>query len=107
MSAQPASTPPAPTPIAATSQSYMCPQCGSKMNYDAKSGLLACPACGHKMPIPAQTDAVQEHDLMQALNNTAGKSMGYGAELKAISCQSCGATINIQPNVTSTKCPFC
>jgi predicted RNA-binding Zn-ribbon protein involved in translation (DUF1610 family) len=85
----------------------MCPQCGSKMNYDAKSGLLACPACGHKMPIPAQTDAVQEHDLMQALNNTAGKSLGYGAELKAVSCKSCGATINVEPNVVSTKCPFC
>ena len=104
MSAQPSST---PAPVAAGSQSYMCPQCGSKMNYDAKSGLLACPACGYKMPIPAQTDAVQEHDLMQALQNTAGKSTGYGAALKTISCQSCGATINIQPNVTSTKCPFC
>ncbi|HZY46151.1 MAG TPA: zinc ribbon domain-containing protein [Anaerolineae bacterium] len=108
MSTQPpSSTPPPPAPIAAGTQTYTCPQCASKMSFDAKSGLLACPSCGHKMPVPSATDAVQEHDLMQALQNTVGKSTGYGTEMKSINCQNCGATTNVQPNVTSTTCPFC
>jgi len=77
------------------------------MNFDAAQGMLSCPFCGHSMPVPEAAAQVQEHDLMAALQDTSGKSTGYGTETKAIKCKGCGATVNVPPNVTSTSCPFC
>ena len=94
-------------PIAAASQSYVCPKCGGRMNFDAASGMLSCPFCGHTMPIPGAVETVQEHDLLEALQDTSGKATGYGTEVKSINCKNCGATVNVPPNVTSTSCPFC
>ena len=105
MSTQPPAVP--PQPVAATSQTYICPKCGGKMNFDAASGMLNCPFCGHSMPVPTTTDAVKEHDLLRTLQDDSGKAHGYGTNVKAINCKSCGATVNVPPNVTSTQCPFC
>jgi hypothetical protein len=77
------------------------------MNFDAAQGMLSCPFCGHTMPVPGGVDQVREHDLLKALQDESGKAHGYGTDLKSISCQNCGATVNVQPNVTSTQCPFC
>jgi predicted Zn-ribbon and HTH transcriptional regulator len=77
------------------------------MNFDAAQGLLSCPFCGHTMPVPETHERVEEHDLMAALQDTSGKAHGYGTEVKSINCKSCGATVNVPPNVTSTQCPFC
>ena len=102
------STPPAePASVAAASQTYICPKCAGKMNFDAAQGMLSCPFCGHTMPVPGAVETAQEHDLQQALQDQSGKAHGYGTEVKSINCKSCGATVNVPPNVTSTQCPFC
>jgi predicted RNA-binding Zn-ribbon protein involved in translation (DUF1610 family) len=98
-----------PTPVAAQSESYACPKCAGKMNFDAAKGMLSCPLCGYTMPVPqtAQQVAISEHDLEAALKDATGKALGYGTQLKSIKCQSCGAVLNVEPNITSTKCSFC
>jgi Zn finger protein HypA/HybF involved in hydrogenase expression len=98
-----------PTPVAAQSESYACPKCSGKMNFDAAKGQLLCPFCGHTMAVPAtqQQVAIAEHDLEAALKDASGKALGYGTLLKSIKCQSCGAVLNVEPNITSTKCSFC
>lgn len=98
-----------PTPVAAQSESYACPKCAGKMNFDAAKGMLSCPFCGYTMPVPqaVQQVAVSEHDLEAALKDASGKALGYGTQLKSIKCQSCGAVLNVEPNITSTKCSFC
>lgn len=102
MSAQPESE-----PAKAATATYTCPKCGGDMKFDAAKGMLACPFCGHTMPSPETSEIVQEHDLIEALRDTSGKAHGFGTALKSIKCQSCGATNNVAPNVTSTACPFC
>jgi len=102
MSAQPESA-----PAQTASQNYACPKCGGDMKFDAGKGMLACPFCGHTMPSPETSEVVQEHDLIAALQDTTGKAHGFGTAVKSFKCQSCGATTNVQPNVTSTACPFC
>jgi predicted RNA-binding Zn-ribbon protein involved in translation (DUF1610 family) len=98
-----------PTPVASQSESYACPKCGGKMNFDAAQGQLLCPFCGHTMPVPQapQQATISEHDLAAALKDASGKALGYGTQLKSIKCQSCGAVLNVEPNITSTKCTFC
>ena len=58
------------------------------------------------MPIPESGGAVVEKDLAAALSDT-GKAHGYGREMKAVACKSCGATTNVDPTVAATECPFC
>lgn len=96
-----------PTPVASQAQSYPCPKCGGKMNFDAAQGMLSCPFCGHTMPVQTEPVSIAEHDLDQALKDTSGKATGYGTEVKSIKCKSCAATINVPPNITLTSCPFC
>ena len=101
---------PEPTPVAAQSESHPCPKCGGKMNFDAAKGTLLCPFCGHTMAVPqaaAQQATISEHDLEAALKDASGKAQGYGTQLKSIKCQSCGAVLNVEPNITSTQCSFC
>ena len=74
MSTQPPAGP--PEPIAATSQTYICPKCAGKMNFEAASGRLNCPFCGHSMPVPTTTEAVKEHDLLRTLQDDSGKAHG-------------------------------
>ena len=104
-----------PTPVASQSESYACPKCAGKMNFDAAKGTLLCPFCGHTMAVPqaaAQQGptpraTISEHDLEAALKDASGKAQGYGTQLKSIKCQSCGAVLNVEPNITSTQCSFC
>jgi DNA-directed RNA polymerase subunit RPC12/RpoP len=94
-------------PVKAATQKYTCPKCGGDMNFDAAKGMLSCPFCGHTMPTPETSEVVQEHDLVAALRDTTGKAHGFGTTVKSYSCRACGATNNVEPNVTSTTCPFC
>jgi len=105
MSAQPETTP--PEPLQSQVKNYTCPKCGGDMKFDAAKGMLSCPFCGHSMPTPETSEVVQEHDLLAALQDTSGKARGFGTTVRAFKCESCGATTNVEPNVTSTTCPFC
>ncbi len=98
-----------PTPLETQSESYACPKCAGKMNFDAAKGMLSCPFCGHTMAVPAvaQQVAIAEHDLEAALHDASNKARGYGIQVKSIKCQSCGAVLNVEPNITSLKCSFC
>lgn len=96
-----------PKTTKATTESYTCPKCGGDMSFDAEQGMLACSFCGHAMHSADTVETIDEHDLTEALHDTKGKAKGFGVELKAIKCQSCGATNNVEPHVTSTNCAFC
>ncbi len=98
-----------PTPLATQSESYACPKCAGKMNFDAARGMLSCPFCGHTMAVPAvaQQVTIVEHDLEATLRDASNKARGYGTQVKSIKCQSCGAVLNVEPNITSLKCSFC
>ncbi len=95
---------PASQPSAA--QTFLCPQCGAEMNWDADQRLLTCAYCGHQQA-PEQIGEIVEYDLEAFIRSGAAKAHGYGTETKTISCQQCGASTTVEPNVTSTECPFC
>jgi DNA-directed RNA polymerase subunit RPC12/RpoP len=90
----------------ATAQTFLCPQCGAEMNWDADHKILNCDYCGYKQE-PEKIGVIVEYDLEKALRSGMDKEHGYGTETKSISCQQCGATTAVEPGVTSTECPFC
>ncbi len=93
-------------PKIAEHQSFTCAQCGAQMEWDASKKMLACAFCGHEQD-PEQAGEIKEYDLDEFLRSGTGKEQGYGLVTKSVQCQSCGATTAMEPNVTSTECPFC
>ena len=93
-------------PEKSASQTFACPQCGAEMGWDAEQNLLDCDYCGHRQE-PEKIGEIVEYDLEEFMRSGAGKPHGYGTETKSVNCQNCGATTAVEPNVTSTECPFC
>ncbi len=94
------------TPQESAAKTFLCPQCGAEMGWDADRKILHCGYCGYQQE-PAQIGEVVEYDLEEFLRSGTGKAHGYGTETKSISCQQCGATTTVEPGVTATECPFC
>jgi DNA-directed RNA polymerase subunit RPC12/RpoP len=90
----------------AAAQTFLCPQCGAQMGWDARQKMLHCDYCGHQQE-PDKIGEILEYDLEEFLRSGGEKAHGYGTETKAINCQQCGATTAVDPGVTSTECPFC
>ncbi len=101
---------------------YPCPQCNAELVYSAAKKRMVCHFCGYEADVSeagssteVQTethvdesvvDVVQEHDLQAGLHAAAGET-GWGTVTRVYKCNSCNATINVEPNVTATVCPFC
>jgi predicted RNA-binding Zn-ribbon protein involved in translation (DUF1610 family) len=99
---------------------YPCPNCNAELVYSAAHERMVCHFCGYQAPVSeagsmtevqtrthvdeAVVDEIQEHDLSEGMQ---AKETGYGTETRAFKCHSCNATINVEPNVTATVCPFC
>jgi predicted RNA-binding Zn-ribbon protein involved in translation (DUF1610 family) len=93
-------------PARAGAQTFLCPQCGAEMGWDANRRVLSCAYCGYEQA-PDQAGGIKEYDLEAFLHSGAGKAHGYGLETKSVACQQCGATTVVEVGVTSTECPFC
>lgn len=91
----------------ADANSYRCPQCGGEMNYDANAQQMVCGYCEYAMPMPQSEGqrAIVEYDLEHGL--AMARERGFGAEVKTISCQECGASVSFPDNVTAHACDFC
>jgi len=67
---------------------------------------LKCGYCGTENEIPEVEGArVEELDYAEMLTRL-GESRGE-VERLTVHCDSCGATVEMAPNVTSQSCPFC
>ena len=103
---------------------YPCPQCNAELVFDASQNLMVCNYCGYKAQadetgsmteVHTQThideavvESIQEHDLEEWLAKAATSSeTGWGVETRTFRCNSCNASIAVEPNVTATVCPFC
>lgn len=101
---------------------YPCPQCGAELVFSAAENRMVCSFCGYKADVSeagsstevqTQThvdesvvEVVEEHSLQEGLRAAAGET-GFGTTTRVYKCNSCNATIDVEPNVTATVCPFC
>ncbi len=100
-------TPPTSQP-AASGQEFPCQNCGAKLNYDAASQGMKCPFCGAQQKVTAQAPggppAGREIPLEQGL---AMAAKGFGVPVTQVSCNDCGATVNVTPGEQTARCAFC
>jgi DNA-directed RNA polymerase subunit RPC12/RpoP len=89
---------------------WPCAQCGAQLRYAPGQTSLTCDHCGHVQDIPdeaprARSRALQELDLAKGLrDDLAGGDM---VEVRATTCPSCGAQVEITGATHATECPFC
>ncbi|WP_058301118.1 TFIIB-type zinc ribbon-containing protein [Gorillibacterium timonense] len=74
---------------------FKCPNCGSGMIFDSKSGTLACPGCG-------RTDQIET--LPEPLEERAAAATERESDYH---CTSCGGVIEADEVTTATVCSFC
>ena len=56
----------------------------------------------------AAVESIQEHDLDEWLAKLAtSHETGWGVETRTFRCNSCNASVAVEPNITATVCPFC
>ena len=88
---------------------FPCDACGSDLRYEPGSDSLVCDHCGNTETITGspwtRAAAVAEIDFERGLKKAlADEDM---EETRVVSCRSCGATVEFDPNVHAAECPFC
>ncbi|WP_138495383.1 TFIIB-type zinc ribbon-containing protein [Paenibacillus pinistramenti] len=74
---------------------YKCPNCGSSMVFDSRTGTLTCPSCGRQ-------------DNIEQLQDPLTKSMFTEEDhAQEYRCTSCGAVIMTDADTSATTCSFC
>jgi len=73
---------------------YKCPNCGSGMTFDSKTGNLFCHSCGREDDIEQIPDPLEQ-------------GVFSGNEMEDYHCNSCGAVIITEAETSATICSFC
>ncbi len=86
-----------------------CDNCNSSMTYDTEHGQLICTACGNMQLVNFQphtgSQMADRREFREEYLDQAAE--GWGVEVKEIACQSCGATVTVEPNQLTTNCSCC
>jgi DNA-directed RNA polymerase subunit RPC12/RpoP len=96
------------TPQPITSQRFVCQNCGGKMAFKPDGKSLRCEYCGDEQSLYAAMNSgamVQEHDFVVAMATIKGHTRPVATHL--LTCQACGATFLLAPDVLSLSCSYC
>jgi DNA-directed RNA polymerase subunit RPC12/RpoP len=93
----------------AAAQEFPCNNCGAKVHYDAGTQAMKCPYCGTQQPVPQQqhhpgAGGGREIPIEEGLRLA---QRGFGTPVTQISCNDCGASVNVTPGEQTAKCAFC
>lgn len=88
-----------------TVNSFACTSCGANLTYKPGTKNLHCDHCGAENEIPDLGEPVNENDFYAFINNQAATSTML--TVSTVSCDKCGATTTVDPNIKSSACPYC
>lgn len=88
-----------------TVDTFGCNECGADLKFQAGSTSLSCEYCGAINEIPVSEVEVEELDFHEQFEKgSAGQTQ---MEISLIKCETCGAESSLEPNITSSSCPYC
>ncbi|MCC7013475.1 MAG: zinc ribbon domain-containing protein [Planctomycetes bacterium] len=82
---------------------FPCGQCGAKLTWNPDSDALSCAHCGTSRPVPRAAAQIVERPLSAA----GDAARGLGSEQRALRCNNCGATVELDTSATADGCVFC
>ncbi len=83
---------------------FSCPGCGGRAVFDPETQNLKCPYCGRETEIEKVMEKPKEYGLDEA---PAPERKDWGAAVRVIRCQGCGAETVLPQNATAELCAFC
>jgi LSD1 subclass zinc finger protein len=92
------------------SRYHPCSGCGAKLEFAPGTLSLKCPYCGAQNAIAQDSAEQKAHalerlDFLEYLKEKAGNEPQL--ERQTVKCPGCGAAVQLPPNVTADRCPFC
>ena len=87
------------------SNELTCTGCGAVLQFKPGSKSLACTYCGAENVIEESVEIIEELDYEKFINEKLDKEEKI--DVVAVRCSSCGASITLDPNITSDQCPYC
>lgn len=91
---------------AETGSFIKCRDCGSNLKYLPGTPFLNCEYCGARNEIGQQAEVeITENDFEAFLNEQVHAEDKH--EVSTVKCDNCGASTTLQPNITSSACPYC
>lgn len=93
------------TPTTTRTDHFPCAQCGADLRYEPGKEVLVCEYCTHENHIDIDDAPIQELDFRRAI---ADQLSDEQTETTTVAkCSSCGATVEFDPNIHASECPFC
>lgn len=87
------------------SDEFNCTGCGAVLQFKPGTANLKCTYCGAENHIEQAPEDIEEIDYEKFVREQLGKEEKL--EVVAVKCNACGASITLDPNITSDKCPYC
>ncbi len=87
------------------SNELKCKGCGAILKFNPGTTNLKCTYCGAENVIEVKDEKIEEIDYLDFINQKIASEEKM--EVVAVKCESCGASVTLQPNVTSDQCPYC
>jgi LSD1 subclass zinc finger protein len=87
------------------SSEFNCTGCGAVLEFKPGTKNLTCTYCGAENKIEQAPEAIEEIDYETFIREQMDKEEKL--EVVAVKCNACGASITLDPNVTSDQCPYC
>lgn len=83
-----------------------CKDCGANLKYLPGTPFLNCEYCGAKNEIETEKEIkIIENDFESFLNEK--EHLEDKQTISTVKCTNCAASTTLQPNVTSSNCPYC
>ncbi|UCH95655.1 MAG: hypothetical protein JSV88_02100 [Candidatus Aminicenantes bacterium] len=87
------------------SDELTCTGCGAILKFKPGTKNLVCTYCGAENVIEESEEVIEEIDYEKFIKEKLDKEEKI--EVVSVRCSACGASITLDPNVTSDQCPYC
>ncbi len=100
--------------------SYKCPCCGAPLSFLPGHDKVSCEYCGNEFEVKTVEELYAKQENLAAKAEAAKESGGWktdeagsewsgteAAEMKAFTCEACGAEIVADENTLATECCYC
>lgn len=82
-----------------------CKNCGANLKFKPGTDSLSCDYCQTVNEIAVEKTEVVENDFNTFIEEAEAKTEHQ--VISTVKCGGCGANTTLQPNVTSSNCPYC
>jgi LSD1 subclass zinc finger protein len=87
------------------SNELTCRGCGAVLHFKPGTKVLQCQYCNAENPIEESDEIIEEIDYEKFINEKLNKEEKI--DVVAVRCSACGASITLDPHITSDQCPYC